>query len=446
MRRVGVVLLVFVLLAACSSSASDSPSAQRRSNDSRVEKRNDKKDSKNEGLEPSPSPDPAPTTTLIAEPRPWWKLEIDKILRKKPMSIQVRFQEDVIYSSNAQNKRVPASTQKLVLSMALFEQFGPDKTFPTTLSARSKRKGAIKGDLWVTGSGNPAVAGNPIVLDQLPPGSTDIQQLVRALTSEGIETIEGNIMAATDPFARDWFAPGWKPFFPNSEVGLPTALTFNGNIYNQHYTKKPELKLAESLRRRLHRAGVDVSGTAGAGHPPRKLRTIASVPSPRLAVLARFMNRQSANFFAEVLGKKLGADRFGEPGTIAKGARAIARYAEDEGVEIEAHDSSGLSYANQMSARDLAFLVELSEDEPWANVLRSTLTTGGEGTLKERLHDVRVRAKTGTLDEVSALAGWVWLEKTGDWAEFAILSRGIDKSGAVQVEDKVIRLLHRSAS
>lgn len=442
MRRVGVVLLVFVLLAACSSSASDSPRAQRRSNNSRIEKKDDKKD----GPGPSLSPDPAPTTTLIAESRPWWKLEIDKILRKKPMSIQVRFHEDVIYSSNAQNRRVPASTEKLVLSMALFDRFGPDATFPTTLSARRKRKGEVRGDLWVTGSGNPALAGNPIVLDQLPPGSTDIDQLVRALKSSGIETIDGNIMAATDPFARDWFAPGWKPFFPSSEVGLPTALTFNGNIYKQHYTKRPELKLAESFRRRLRRAGIEVSGIAGAGHAPRKLRTIASVPSPRLAVLARFMNRQSANFFAEVLGKKLGARSFGEPGTIAKGARAIARYAEDEGVEIEAHDSSGLSYANQMSARDLAFLIESSEDNPWANVLRSTLATGGEGTLKERLHGVRVRAKTGTLDEVSALAGWVWLNKTGDWAEFAILSRGIDKSSAVQVEDKIVRLLHRSAS
>ena len=72
-----------------------------------------------------------------------------------------------------------------------------------------------------------------------------------------------------------------------------------------------------------------------------------------------------------------------------KGARAIARYAKSEGVTIESHDSSGLSYANQISPAELALLVELSEDEKWYTALRSGLAAGGDGTLKERLHQVR---------------------------------------------------------
>lgn len=446
MRRLGVVVFVVCSLAgaACSSTAEPPPGGKNKAQGARTST-NSHKEKTQRTSSPSPEPSSTPTLAEVPNPRPWWKLELDRVLRNKSMSVQVRFNGSAIYSHNANNERVPASTQKLVLSMALFEQFGPSKTFPTKLAVRSRRKNLIEGDLWVIGTGNPALAGNPVVLDQLPPGSVNIQQLVAALKRENITQISGNVMAATEPFARDWFAPGWKPFFPSSEVGLPTALTFNGNVYKQHYTKRPEQILAENLRRRLRRSGIEVAGGSGSGPLPRKLRPIATVPSPRLAVLARFMNRQSNNFFAEVLGKALGATVFSEPGTISKGARAIERFAHAAGVDIAAHDSSGLSYANQISPAELALLAELCQDEPWYISLRSGLATGGEGTLKERLHGVKMRAKTGTLDGVSTLGGWVWLNKAKDWAQFAIMSRGIDKTSAMKVEDRIVRILQRAA-
>jgi D-alanyl-D-alanine carboxypeptidase len=78
-------------------------------------------------------------------------------------------------------------------------------------------------------------------------------------------------------------------------------------------------------------------------------------------------------------------------------------------------------------------------------VLRKTLPFGGAGTLAGRLRDVRVRAKTGTLEEVSTLSGWVWLERAGTWAEFSILSRGLSKGAAVAIEDRVVRTVARRA-
>ena len=77
--------------------------------------------------------------------------------------------------------------------------------------------------------------------------------------------------------------------------------------------------------------------------------------------------------------------------------------------------------------------------------MRSTLPTGGEGTLENRLHGVRVRAKTGTLDGVSTLSGWVRLRRADSWAEFSIMSRGMSKSRAVQIEDRIVRLLRKRA-
>jgi len=59
---------------------------------------------------------------------------------------------------------------------------------------------------------------------------------------------------------------------------------------------------------------------------------------------------------------------------------------------------------------------------------------------------VRVRAKTGTLlKQISALSGWVWLQRTRRWAEFSILSRGLSKPKAVAVEDELVSVIAKDA-
>jgi hypothetical protein len=47
---------------------------------------------------------------------------------------------------------------------------------------------------------------------------------------------------------------------------------------------------------------------------------------------------------------------------------------------------------------------------------------------------------------VSALSGWVWLEKTGEWAEFSILSSGFDDSRAKQIENRIVRIVSAHAT
>ena len=77
------------------------------------------------------------------------------------------------------------------------------------------------------------------------------------------------------------------------------------------------------------------------------------------------MNRRSRNFYAEVLGKWLGRLVWGGAGSIAKGARAIQRFAAARGVSIVAHDASGLSYGNRISPQDLVALLWFAEARPW---------------------------------------------------------------------------------
>ena len=161
--------------------------------------------------------------------------------------------------------------------------------------------------------------------------------------------------------------------------------------------------------------------------------------------MVRYMNRRSSNFFAEVFGKRLGLERSGFPGTIAKGAAAIEAWAKTHGVGLTAYDSSGLSYDNRVSPNGLVKLLGVAEDETWGEALRSSLPGADQGTLEDRLKGVRVRAKTGSLTNISTLSGYVWLRQRKTWAEFSILSRGMSKTYASAVEDDIVRILTREA-
>jgi D-alanyl-D-alanine carboxypeptidase/D-alanyl-D-alanine-endopeptidase (penicillin-binding protein 4) len=220
-------------------------------------------------------------------------------------------------------------------------------------------------------------------------------------------------------------------------VNRPTALTFEGNR-----DADPEREAAKALTRRLEDLGVHVAGTPTSGDPPEGLETVAFDTSASLQHLFIKMLRTSDNFMAETLGKRLGGETAGLPGTIAEGAAAIESWTDAHGTDFRLNDSSGLSYANRVTAKGIVRLLWFAEDQTWGPALRDALPTGGQGTLVHRLNGIAVRAKTGTLDDVSALSGWV---KTGPagWTEFSILSQGLHKTTASNIEDRVVKILDR---
>ena len=156
------------------------------------------------------------------------------------------------------------------------------------------------------------------------------------------------------------------------------------------------------------------------------------------------MDRRSLNFSAEVLGKALAFDG-GSAGTIANAAAAICAFEAAHHVTGRCHDASGLSYGNRQTAAGMIRLLWWADHQSWAGTLRTSLPDGGQGTLKDRLAHVRVRAKTGTLDNVSALTGWVWSDAAGTWIEFSLLTSGMDEYKAKTIEDRVVHLLANRA-
>lgn len=372
-------------------------------------------------------------TLLLRITKAPWMLELDRILAGRSVSLSVGGDGTFLYQHDETAPRTPASNEKLLLSMTLLDELGSEYAIPTYAAAGTVRDGVVTGDLWILGRGDPGIT------------AVSMGQLARRIADAGISKVRGRVMGSTAYFSRDWWASGWRPEFPREEIPLPSALTFEGNVVAGVHITDPERRAAESLTNELERRGISVVGQPGAGSPPDHLNTVATIQSSSLAWLLRRMNRPSDNFYAEVLGKLLGAERAGPPGTIAKGARQIELWAEGNGAEFTLFDNSGLSYRNRVTAEGIVRLLWVADDSTWGSTLRQSLPAPGQGTLEDRLRGLRVRAKTGSLTDISTLSGWVWLERERTWAEFSILSSGMPKWTAAPVEDQIVAILASSA-
>ena len=343
--------------------------------------------------------------------------ELDVVASNGDVSLVVAARGETLYERAAGEQHTPASVQKLFLSMALFDKLGPEHRIATRVLS-TRNRGAV-GILWVVGGGDPSMVS----------GAGGVGRLANRVAHSGVERVRGSVIVDSSLFASDWMSPGWQPW-SRDFANRPTALAVDGNG-----SPNPPLAFGKSLSDALEARGVAVRHDPRPGRVPAPARVVASVRSASLRVLVTDMNSTSSNFYAEMLGKLLGARTFGPPGTIAKGARAIEAFAARHGVELVAHDSSGLSYANRVSARDVVTLLGHARRQPWGRALLLSLPIPGEGTLASRLEGMPLHAKTGTLwNGSSALAGWVRLRR-GGMAAFAILARGSGKS----IEDAIVK-------
>jgi D-alanyl-D-alanine carboxypeptidase/D-alanyl-D-alanine-endopeptidase (penicillin-binding protein 4) len=352
------------------------------------------------------------------------------------MSVSIGYQGRFLYRNETNASRIPASNEKLLLSMALLDALGPDATIPTRVrTTAAPVAGVVTGALWIVGRGDPEV------------GRRTIADLARRIVAAGITRIRGRIMGSTEYFRREPWAHGWRNHYTRDEVPFPTALAFRGNVGpSGGHIDDPERGAAAALTSRLRRLGVRVSGRPGMGSPSGPLTTVATERSKPLSVLLREMDVDSLNFYADELEKVLGASVDGAPATFEQGGAAIEAYEQAQGVDgFEHHDGSGLSYADRVTTGGIVRLLWAADASTWGTVLRGALAHAGQGTLVHRLKGVRVRAKTGTLTAISALSGWVWLENEGAWGTFSILSRGLSKTHAMRIEDAIVTTVANNA-
>lgn len=376
-------------------------------------------------------PDPvAPSSTpaIVVDPvDAGWTRAIEAAIGGRDVSVAVGADERIRFVHAGAIRRIPASNQKLLTSMAALDTFGPDHRF-TTIAAvrRPPRDGKIRGDLWVVGSGDP----------EIDAGS--MARLAAAVRAAGVTRIMGGVIGDTSAFTREWWAPGWVPGLSRSYVTRTTALTFEGN----EESGLPEEAAAASLTAALLARGVEVVGAAGTGAAPARLEPVARIASRPLRELLSIQNHGSVNFYAETLLKALGVGGTGGAGSTASGAEVVEAWAARHGVTAQVRDGSGLSHQDLVSVEALVTLLLLAQGEPWGRILDASLAPPGDGTLEGRLIGIPVRAKTGTLFEtpVSSLSGYV-TDAGGTRIAFSVISRGLDKDTAIAVEDAIVRTL-----
>ncbi|HVV49956.1 MAG TPA: D-alanyl-D-alanine carboxypeptidase/D-alanyl-D-alanine-endopeptidase [Polyangia bacterium] len=178
---------------------------------------------------------------------------------------------------------------------------------------------------------------------------------------------------------------------------------------------QPSLFLGQTLRQLLERRGISIGNVRVGGSPGQGLRVLAAHDSAPLAVVVQDLNKRSNNFAAEQLLRTVGAEIGGHPGSWDKGLKAVARYLAGIGIKADSYEmknGSGLYDSNRFSAAQIATILRAAAHDfrISAEFLASLAVAGTDGTIAHRmgatLAERYVRAKTGTLANVSCLSGF----------------------------------------
>jgi serine-type D-Ala-D-Ala carboxypeptidase/endopeptidase (penicillin-binding protein 4) len=308
---------------------------------------------------------------------------------------------------------MPASTTKLLTATAALQTLGPDHVFETTVVA----SGA--GRIVLVGGGDPFLERRPV--SDIWPRPADVASLARRTAAALDERGRGKVRVAYDDslFTGPAENPYWrKDYVPDGVVSPITALWVDEGRDASGFGRvaDPSAEAATAFVRALEGAGIRVMGTPARARAKPGAPVLARATSAPLTQVVERVLSVSDNEGAEVLARHVGLAVSGK-GSSAAGTDAVLGTLRRLGVRTDGdvvYDGSGLSRKNRIDPDTLVDVLRLAaaEDHP---DLRATVTglpvAGFTGSLAFRFSDApgpgrgRVRAKTGTLTGVSALAG-----------------------------------------
>ncbi len=340
-----------------------------------------------------------------------------------------------IYGLRAGTPRMPASVEKLYTSATALRRMGASTRLPTEVlaDANPDAAGVIDGDLYLRGNGDPTFS------------SRGMSALARELDDAGIAEVTGGVVGDESVFDGRRGVPS-SGYALTSEVGPLSALTFNRGrtgMRSPYWQPSPARFAAKAFTRALRHRGIDVARSARAGIAPAGAEPMGMWRSHSVGVLLRQMNPPSDNFMAETLAKVLGA-RSGGDGTTAAGTAVMRAEMGELGISPSIVDGSGLSRSDRTSPSDVIALLKTMDEE--IAFTSSLAIAGRTGTLEDRMRGTaaqdRCQAKTGTLSDVSALAGYC-TTLNGRSVAFAILMNSVYPYAARGLQDRMVNALVR---
>lgn len=393
----------------------------------------------------------------------------------------------VISSYNENQAFIPASTTKLLTTDTALKLLGPEFRWLTQIeySGTLDENGVLDGNLYIVGSGDPSLGTGKA--GALTYGSL-AGDFLSAISGKGIKRITGDIIIQNALFKENqldqlpenlvwlehgnYFLPvgstrGIDPrkekltiskkspleeskqyFYISPYVNkLVFAEEFNGNTVDTTLPAAPHY-LANTLRTTLIKNGISVVGKVSAKtvDPSPEPRTfIAVYRSPKLKEIVYDTNQRSDNALAESLLRMVGFQKAGDQ-TLESGRRVVVAHLNGKGFDTSDliyMDGSGLSRAHRVTPISQAlFLAGEMKESYYQDFFNSLPIAGQTGTLKKSFYGDgygHIFAKTGTLNKVKTLAGYV-KTKSGKTLTFSLLINNYAGS-VTQVKDKMEEIL-----
>jgi D-alanyl-D-alanine carboxypeptidase/D-alanyl-D-alanine-endopeptidase (penicillin-binding protein 4) len=359
-----------------------------------------------------------------------------------------------VYELNSGTPLTPASNLKLVTSAAAVFGWGFDHRFVTGLYAGDEpgAGGTLSGDLYLLGLGDPTLSTRSYQKEVFGMKTSSFEAFAKELKSEGVRKVTGRVLGDASWFDKLKTVPSWKDGL-QLECGPLSALSGNQGLENGNRVAAPATFAARLMTKALRKAGVKVKGRPGTGRAPATASLADQQYSAALRAVLKHMNKESDNFFAEMVLKGLGKDFYGE-GSTAAGTQASRDALHTLGVKTGTYviqDGSGLSYGNRMTAEGLVkVLGAMRQRDDFDDYFDSLAIAGKDGTLDDRMRGTaaagNAHAKTGTLNVAICLSGYV-TSANDHLVAFAILMNGgsVDWGRATEAQDKIVVALAKAS-
>ncbi|WP_322920959.1 D-alanyl-D-alanine carboxypeptidase/D-alanyl-D-alanine endopeptidase [Nocardioides renjunii] len=319
--------------------------------------------------------------------------------------------------STEEQRYLPASTTKLLTVGAALAVIGADRRFTTRVVRGDRPR-----DVVLVGGGDPLLASQPLSLTEAAttyPARAD----VTTLALEAAEALGGKapvrVRFDDSLFTGPTDNPAWRrDYVPDDIVSPITALMVDSGVEpdGQSRSDDPSLAAARAFAEGLRAAGLRVTGQPRRVVVPPGAEELAAVESAPLSQIGERIIEVSDNEGAEVVAHHVGIAML-ETGSFEAGATGVLEALAWRGIESrgdEVYDGSGLSRRTRVSTATVLELLQHAAS-PEGEDLRSLVTglpvAGFTGSLTYRFAEGPavarglVRAKTGTLTGVNALAG-----------------------------------------
>jgi D-alanyl-D-alanine carboxypeptidase/D-alanyl-D-alanine-endopeptidase (penicillin-binding protein 4) len=326
---------------------------------------------------------------------------------------------------NAGTPATPASTAKLLTSVAALTTLDPEHTLTTTVVA-----GARPGQVVLVGGGDPTLSTTSPSKDY--PGAATVSDLASQVKAALRGAPLTSVVVDDSLYSGPLTASGWGAADAPSSYAAPvTAASVDGARVSPGLAQRSATPATDAGRALAHALGA-THASVSLGTAPSGARTLGTVHSAPIARIVEQALAQSDNMLAEALARQVAIARH-QPASFDGAARAVTAALKDAGVDVSGvtlHDGSGLAKADEVPPSLLATLLEDAATGKLARawpIVSGLSVAGFDGTLADRADDDpatipgAVRGKTGTLAGVHNLAGTV-LTKDGRLLVFAVVA------------------------